>query len=254
MSVLARILNRAKARGDDYQTLLALYALERFLHRLGRDPKGPRDSESGFGLSEKDHRSARSLERSWEDMRRRRRPPLMLPSPRRTLFLSLVLGASTVACAGSREQERREIQELGERHDRAQSEFLASQAEFLARNAMPVRLDYPGIGTLVIHEAELGGRLGLEHFHTLFTWVNTTSGTTNGARVRVVIRNARGDIEREQRVDLRSLLGAGFCPDSSYTSFVDLPTGDLHLQPGWDWRVEVEPIPIVLAPATAAGT
>lgn len=37
-SVLARILNLARARGDDYQTLLGLYALERFLHRVGRDP------------------------------------------------------------------------------------------------------------------------------------------------------------------------------------------------------------------------
>ncbi len=178
----------------------------------------------------------------------------MLPAHRRELLLSLLLGALTFACAGSRDQERREIQELGERHDRAQSEFLASQAEFLARNPMPVKRDYPGIGTLVVHEAELRGRLGAEHFHTLFTWVNTTSGTTNGARVRVTIRNARGDVERAQRLDLRSLLGAGFSPDSSYTSFVDLPTGEIHLQPGWDWRVEVEPIPIVLAPGTASGT
>jgi hypothetical protein len=35
-SVLARLLNRAKQTGDDYQTLLAGYCFERFLYRLGR--------------------------------------------------------------------------------------------------------------------------------------------------------------------------------------------------------------------------
>jgi hypothetical protein len=34
-SVAARLLNRAKQTGDDYQTLLTSYCLERFLHRLG---------------------------------------------------------------------------------------------------------------------------------------------------------------------------------------------------------------------------
>lgn len=34
-SVAARLLNRAKQAGDDYQTLLTSYCLERFLYRLG---------------------------------------------------------------------------------------------------------------------------------------------------------------------------------------------------------------------------
>ncbi len=34
-SVLARLLNRAKETGDDHQTLLTAYCLERFLYRLG---------------------------------------------------------------------------------------------------------------------------------------------------------------------------------------------------------------------------
>ncbi|MGH8133236.1 MAG: nucleotidyl transferase AbiEii/AbiGii toxin family protein [Steroidobacteraceae bacterium] len=33
--MLARLLNRAKDSGDDYQTLLAAYCFERFLYRLG---------------------------------------------------------------------------------------------------------------------------------------------------------------------------------------------------------------------------
>ena len=37
-SVLARLLKKAKANGDDYQTLLTAYCFERFLYRLGVSP------------------------------------------------------------------------------------------------------------------------------------------------------------------------------------------------------------------------
>ena len=37
-SVLARLLTKAKAGGDDYQTLLAAHCFERFLYRLGVSP------------------------------------------------------------------------------------------------------------------------------------------------------------------------------------------------------------------------
>ena len=39
-SVAARLLNRAKQSGDDYQTLLTGYCLERFLYRLGTSASG----------------------------------------------------------------------------------------------------------------------------------------------------------------------------------------------------------------------
>ncbi len=37
-SVLARLLNRARETGEDYQTLVTIYASERFLYRLGNSP------------------------------------------------------------------------------------------------------------------------------------------------------------------------------------------------------------------------
>lgn len=157
-----------------------------------------------------------------------------------------LLALAFSACAAPRDQERQDIAEIGVIHDRLQAQFLAGQAQFLERNPMPLRREVPGVGTLVVHEAALGGRLGLEHLHVLFTWVNTTGKTTRGARVRVAVRDPAGGVEREQRVDLRSLLGAGFGPDCTYTSFVDLPTDGIHVEPGWDWRIELEVLPTML--------
>lgn len=37
-SVMARLLTRAKSRGDDYQLLVTAYAFERLLYRLGQSP------------------------------------------------------------------------------------------------------------------------------------------------------------------------------------------------------------------------
>jgi hypothetical protein len=41
-SVAARLLNRAKETGDDHQTLLTSYCLERFLYRLGASDRRDR--------------------------------------------------------------------------------------------------------------------------------------------------------------------------------------------------------------------
>lgn len=164
----------------------------------------------------------------------------------RELVLSGLLLVALTACANSRDAERREVAELGALHEVRHAEFLAGQEEFRARYPMPQRSELFGVGTLVVHEAALGGRLGQETLHVLFTWVNSTPFKTNGARVRITLRDATGQVEREQRVDLRSLVGAGFLPDCTYTSFVDLPTEGIQLTPGWDWTIELEKLPTVL--------
>ena len=41
-SIAARLLNRAKATGEDHQTLLTSYCLERFLYRLGASDRRDR--------------------------------------------------------------------------------------------------------------------------------------------------------------------------------------------------------------------
>lgn len=161
------------------------------------------------------------------------------------LFLALA-----TACASSRDRERAEIAELGADHDRRQAEFAAEQERFLSANPTPWQRESPGLGTLVVHEAAIGGRLGQETLHLLFTWVNTTPIRTNGAAVHVRLLDPTGQVVKQQRVPLRSLLGAGFLTDSSYTSFVDLPTEGVHLKPGWDWRIELEPLIPVLSPPT----
>lgn len=171
-------------------------------------------------------------------------------SPRDLVLLAL-FSLPLSACVSNRDQERLEVAEVGRIHDRQQAEFVAGQAQFRSRYPMPVRREVAGVGTLVVHEAALGGRLGQETLHLLFTWVNSTGRTTNGALVRVVIRDGAGRVEREQRVALRSLLGAGFPPDSTYTSFVDMPTEGVHLQPGWDWRIEVVALESTLWPVGA---
>jgi hypothetical protein len=65
-SVLARLLNRAKATGDDYQTLLAAYCFERFLYRLGVSPLRDRFILKGAMLlrlwSDQPYRATRDLD------------------------------------------------------------------------------------------------------------------------------------------------------------------------------------------------
>jgi hypothetical protein len=65
-SVMARLLNRAKETGDDYQTLLVAYCFERFLYRLGISPIRDRFVLKGAMLlrvwSDQPYRSTRDLD------------------------------------------------------------------------------------------------------------------------------------------------------------------------------------------------
>jgi hypothetical protein len=65
-SVTARLLNQARASGDDYQTLLVAYAFERFLYRLGISPLRDRFLLKGAMLlrlwSDQPYRATRDLD------------------------------------------------------------------------------------------------------------------------------------------------------------------------------------------------
>jgi len=65
-SVLARLLDRAKRTGDDYQTLLNAYATERFLYRLGMSGIGDRFVLKGAMLfrlwADQPYRATRDLD------------------------------------------------------------------------------------------------------------------------------------------------------------------------------------------------
>jgi predicted nucleotidyltransferase component of viral defense system len=65
-SVAARLLNQARQTGDDYQTLLTSYCLERFLHRLGASDRRDRFVLKGAMLlrlwSDRPYRATRDLD------------------------------------------------------------------------------------------------------------------------------------------------------------------------------------------------
>jgi hypothetical protein len=65
-SVAARLLNRARESGEDYQTLLSIYCFERFLHRLGRSALHDRFVLKGAMLlrvwSDQPYRATRDLD------------------------------------------------------------------------------------------------------------------------------------------------------------------------------------------------
>lgn len=66
LSVAARLLNRARATGDDHQTLLTSYCLERFLYRLGSSDLRDRFVLKGAMLlrlwSDRPYRATRDLD------------------------------------------------------------------------------------------------------------------------------------------------------------------------------------------------
>lgn len=154
----------------------------------------------------------------------------------RPVLLFIGLG-TLLACSGDRDHHRREIAEISERHDRELARFEEAKAEFARRNPVPAQLDFPGDGTILIHECEFQGYPGREEFRLLYTYVNTTGHVIDEARITLTLPGPDPDTQESREVRLKLPLGFRFNPDSSYTTHLQVPTHGSHLRPSWEWKI-----------------
>jgi hypothetical protein len=154
----------------------------------------------------------------------------------RSLFALSGLVLLSTACSADKAQ-RAELDATAARHASDLARLEREQAEFRMRNPMPRQMDLGPNGTILIHDCELQGSPGRESLLVRYTWVNTTGHAVDEARVELTLRDPSGGNERSSAANLNLPLGFRFSPDSSYTAFLEIPTGDIYLQPGWQWEL-----------------
>jgi hypothetical protein len=157
-------------------------------------------------------------------------PDVRLRKP--ALLVLLLLAA---ACAAGCDARRGEVDAASARHAAELAQLQRAQADLAARTPVPARLACGAAGTLVVHECALEGRPGREVLRVRFTWVNTTGHAVDAVRVRLVVRDPSSGDERAAASALCLPLRVPFGPDSSDTATLEVPTGGLHLRPGWTW-------------------
>jgi hypothetical protein len=157
----------------------------------------------------------------------------------------IVLLAALIACASCNSSGQRERDELGEisaHHDFDLQQFQEVQAEFARRNPTPRRIDFPGQGTVLVHESSLEGYPGREELWLRYSYVNTLDHTIDAARITITLSDPETRSEWTETTHLALPISFRLTPDSSYTTYAHIPTRGIHLHPSWSWSIRAEAI------------
>ena len=159
--------------------------------------------------------------------------------PRR--FVPLIVIA-LAACSADRDGRKRELDEIAANHATELAQFEAAQAAFTHSNPMPLRIDFPGQGTIIVDECSLEGFPEHEQLLVRFTYVNTTDHALDEAHVALRLGDHDSGQKSTHDIVLKLPLALGFTRDSSYTMTVHEPTHGIHLHPHWEWSISARAV------------
>jgi hypothetical protein len=154
-------------------------------------------------------------------------------------LLLLCTSALAPACADYSALRHREMETIAARHEAELSHYEELRADFSRRNPCPKRLEFPGQGSVLVHECSLRGLPGREEFWIKYTYLNSTGHGIEGAHIVITLRNVTGT-ERTESSDARLPLGLRLGPDSSYTTFTQIGLEGLTKIGQLEWAIEVQ--------------
>lgn len=160
-----------------------------------------------------------------------------MKTPLSALFLiACVLGSS---CADEAALRHRDVEMLAARHEAELRHYEDLRAQFAQRNPCPKQIEFPGQGTVIVHECALRGLPGHEEFWIKYTYLNSTGRGIESAHIRIQVRDVTG-AERTDSSDARLPLGLRLGPDSSYTTFTQIGLEGLVKIGELEWSIEVQ--------------
>lgn len=153
------------------------------------------------------------------------------------LLLCLSCAFLASSCSQDEAVRRRELIDISDRHAHDLAALQAAQSEFMRANPAPRQLGFGQDGTILIHEDALDGPLEHEQLWLRYTWVNTTQHSIDKVWITIRLLGPGGEEVEHVEMPLELPLKFRFSPDSSYTTSIGIPTGGLHLRPGWSWDI-----------------
>lgn len=169
-------------------------------------------------------------------------PPSVNSSPRWSLTCAPAWLAAVVlvGCQNAEQQRHDEIDRIAAQHAAYLEEFRLAQIEFARGNPSPRRIDFGPDGSILVRECELQGRPGSESLRVKFTYVNSTARTLDSAQVFITLRDPESGAEWSEVTDVRVPFGLHFGPNSTHTSYFEIPLHGIYRRPGWEWELSVQ--------------
>jgi len=120
---------------------------------------------------------------------------------------------------------------------RAMRELTAEQRRFQAATPLPQKFDYPGNGRVTVRQIGLEGYPGNSYVRARWTYQNNTGRPVLRALIGLDVLDPDGRLVAS-KVSVcifpspRPIYDGTFYADELRTQ-----THDVHLQPGWSWRI-----------------
>ena len=118
--------------------------------------------------------------------------------------------------------------------------FQSEQRAFPARTPIPQRTEDPELGTLILTDRELLGRPGHAFVRVRFTYVNTSGVRHESVRAALYVYDPETGKGWGESLEMRLPYRYSLTPDSTYTSWLDVPTTGAELEEGWSWELVLE--------------
>lgn len=158
----------------------------------------------------------------------------------RALVRPLAALALLAGCAAPTAPDDAPLRELEARHDARLRAYEGAQRRLAASLDQPMALPFDRRGTLLVHALELLGGPGRAYVQARFTYVNTTGESVPVPTVVLALTDGGGREVAASALELLRPLGNTFAPDNAYTGSIDADMGDLYLDPGWGWSLDLE--------------
>ncbi|MCP3918133.1 MAG: hypothetical protein GY711_21500 [bacterium] len=165
-----------------------------------------------------------------------------------TLILVPILYAAA-SCAATDTFEKDLLARMKVQHEAELSAFADARGEFEGKYPMPQALDFGNEGTVILNRCELVGRLGKEMLKVRYTFVNTSGLPMREAIVSLTARDPATGAEQAEEMTLRFPHALKLTPNSTYSTWFELPTHGIHLTQDWVWEVGLEAVRPETGPA-----
>lgn len=156
-------------------------------------------------------------------------------------LLTLALLVSVSACQGPRVSNAEEAAAIDAAHRAELHAFEAEKARVRSVAEVGAVRDFGPAGSLHLREVGLIGWPGNAYLRVEYTYVNSGERTKKAPKVTLAVADRTGGVQQSVTQELFLPLAIELGNDSTYSSWLELPVGDIYRRAGWRWDIRVEP-------------
>jgi len=119
--------------------------------------------------------------------------------------------------------------------------FEAEKARVLATADLTTVRDFGPDGSLYLREVALIGWPGAAYLRVEYTYVNSGKRTKKTPQVTLAVADPSYGVQQSVTQDLILPLNIELGNDSTYSSWLEVPVGEIYRRAGWRWDIRVEP-------------